>query len=185
MPNDLHRRDKIRIERFVRTVDGQLGDLPRKLRSSHRADLRANLTAASADGGAGSAISRMGSPRALASSYLDAEYGEASPRPSWVAAATWALCTYLLTYELLDRGTSAFADGLKSADPHIAGEHVWVGIPWLLSHVTVTMADGRVAGAPTGGAWTPLTYVIAIGGAILIGRLWRLLPQWRRRTIAH
>jgi hypothetical protein len=185
MPNDLHWQDKIRIERFVRTFDGHLADLPRKLRSSHRAELRTNLTAASADGGSRSAISRMGSPRALASGYLDAEYGEAGRRPLLVAAATWAVCAYLLTYWLLETGTSAFADGLESADPHIAGEHVWGGIPWLLSHVTVTMADGRVVGSATGGAWTPLTYVIAIGGAILVGRLWRLLPQWRRRTDAH
>jgi hypothetical protein len=185
MPNDLHWQDKIRIERFVRTFDGHLGHLPRKLRSSHRAELRTNLTAASADGGSRSAISRMGSPRALASGYLDAEYGEAGRRPLLVAAATWAVCAYLLTYWLLETGTSAFADGLKSADSHIAGEHVWGGIPWLLSHVTVTMADGRVVGSATGGAWTPLTYVIAIGGAILVGRLWRLLPQWRRRTDAH
>ncbi len=130
MPSNLHWTDKLRIERFVRSVDGHLGDLPGKVRSGHRGDLpgkvrsghrgdlRANLTAASADGGSRAAIARMGSPRALAIEFLEAEYSHNTRRPSWSKAATFLVATYLLLYWLLETGTGAFATGLTTADPH-------------------------------------------------------------------
>ena len=179
MPSNLHWTDKFRIERFVRSVDGHLGDLPGKVRSGHRADLRANLTAASADGGSRAALARMGSPRALALEFLEAEYGHSTRRPSWLTAITFFFATYLLLNSLLETGTAAFASGLTTADPQITGDYRWAAIPYLLSHVSMSFADGRLVDTH-GGAWTPLTYLITLGGAFLVGRLWRRLPPWRR-----
>lgn len=181
MPSNLHWTDKFRIERFVRSVDGHLGDLPGKVRSGHRGDLRANLTAASADGGSRAALARMGSPRALALEFLEAEYGQGTPRPSWSMAATFFVAVYLLMYWLLETGTAAFVSGLTTADPHTTGEYSWGAIPYLLAHVSMTFADGRLVHTH-GGAWTPLTYLIALGGALVAGRLWRMLPSWHRQA---
>jgi len=143
MPSNLHWTDKFRIERFVRSVDGHLGDLPGKVRSGHRGDLRANLTAASADGGSRAAIARMGSPRALALEFLEAEYGHSTRRPSWLMAIAFFFATYLLLDSLLQTGTAAFASGLTTADPQITGDYRWAAIPYLLSHVSMSFADGR------------------------------------------
>ena len=181
MPSNLHWTDKLRIERFVRSVDGHLGDLPGKVRSGHRGDLRANLTAACADGDSRAAIARMGSPRSLALEFLEAEYGHGTRRPSWLMAATFFVATYLFMYWLLETGTAAFAAGLTTADLHTTGDYRWDAVPYLLSHVSMSFADGRLVDTH-GGAWTPLTYLVALGGALLAGRLWRLLPAWRRRA---
>jgi len=38
-------------------------------------------------------------------------------------------------------------------------------------------------GGVHGGAWTPLVYVLYLAGAVLAGRLWRMLPAWRRAQL--
>jgi hypothetical protein len=43
----------------------------------------------------------------------------------------------------------------------------------------VTFVDG--AGRTAGGAFTPLFYLIWFAAFVIGGRLWRLLPIWRRR----
>jgi len=94
-------------------------------------------------------------------------------------AIAFFFATYLLLDSLLQTGTAAFASGLTTADPQITGDYRWAAIPYLLSHVSMSIADGRLVDTH-GGAWTPLTYLITLGGAFLVGRLWRRLPPWRR-----
>jgi hypothetical protein len=47
------------------------------------------------------------------------------------------------------------------------------------SSITYTFVDGQATWV--GGALTPFVYVCLIVGAVLIGRLWRALPAYRRR----
>ena len=53
--------------------------------------------------------------------------------------------------------------------------------PCFQSDVDYTIHNGQVE--LVGGALTPLAYVFLALGAVAVGRLWRLLPGWRR-TVA-
>src|SRR4030081_86288 len=100
MPHAVTWMDRLRIERAVWALDQRLYDLPRKSRVAKRREVRENLLAAAHDIGTADALSRLGGSRQLAAGYLSAEFGEA-PRPSWVAAATFAVTAQLLFTWLL------------------------------------------------------------------------------------
>ena len=171
--------DRLRIERSVWMLDARLQDLPRKSRIARRRELRQNLRAAADEVGAREAVSRLGDQRALAAGYLTAEYGELARRPSWTATAAWILAVDI-AMTVLDRVTSAaFQAGVAATTPHATGTFHWSGVSYLLSNATFTYIDGHATSV--GGAWTPWVYVFLLGGAVLAGRLWRLLPQLRRR----
>ncbi|MGI8666348.1 MAG: hypothetical protein ACR2N4_10000 [Jatrophihabitans sp.] len=172
--------DRLRIERTVWWVDARLQDLPRRSRIAKRRELRENLQAAAAEVGAHQAVRQLGGLRALALDYLSAEYGDRSPRPSWTAAALWLALVDLVMLGVQQVGESAFRSGL-SATGAPAGSFDWPGVRYLISNSTVRYADGH--SSTDGGAWTPWVYLLMFGGAVLAGRLWRLLPALRGRPV--
>jgi hypothetical protein len=178
MPSPVTWMDRLRIERVVWALDQRLYDVPRKSRVAKRREVRANLLTAAHDIGARAALRNIGSVPQLAAEYLSAEFGD-SPRPHWIAAATFFLLGLLLATAMLAQTTVAFGDGIRAANPNASGTFTWGGVRYLQDTVTYTMADGK--GLPVGGAWTPLSYVLLIVATVLVGRLWRAPLQWRRR----
>jgi hypothetical protein len=171
--------ERLRIERAVWLLDARLQDLPRRLRIEKRRELRQNLLAAAEAIGARGAVSRLGDQRALAAGYLAAEYGERSRRPSWSAAAAWIVVVDLGMMLVDHVASSAFRSGVAAAAPHANGVFHWPGVSYLVSDATYTYSNG--ASTSDGGAWTPLVYVLMLGGAVVAGRLWWLLPHLRRQ----
>jgi hypothetical protein len=183
MSNSIGWIDRLRIERAVWMLDQRLYDLPRKSRISKRREVRENLLTAAADVGAGEALRHLGHGRQLADEYLAAEFGD-TPRPSWIAAATFAVTAQLLITWMLAEAADAFGRGLATANPNATGTFAWNGIRYLQDTVTYTFVDGR--SSSVGGAWTPLAWAIWIAGTVLVGRLWRVRSTWRsRRPVSH
>jgi len=170
--------DRLRIERAVWTVDLRVQDLPRSSRIARRRELRDNLQEAASEVGAREAVSRLGDLHVLATDYLEAEYGDLRRRPSWAAAAWWIVLTEAVMLLVTSTGFSAFRDGVTAADQHFTGVVHWHGVTWLISAATFTFTNGHATS--TGGAWTPLVYVVMLGGALVVGRIWRLVPALRR-----
>jgi hypothetical protein len=166
--------DRLRIERAVWLLDYRLQDLPRRSRIAKRRELRDNLRAATSDVGAPQALRQLGGLRALAEDYLSAEYGDHARRPSWTATAVWLAATNLAALVLGYATSAAFAAGAVTTNPHLTGTLHWHGVRYLISDATFTFTDGR--SSSVGGAYTPWVYVLMLGGAVVAGRLWRLLP---------
>jgi hypothetical protein len=171
--------DRLRLERTVWTFDARIQDLPRKSRIARRRELRQNLQAAAEEVGARQAIRQLGDLRGLAVGYLTAEYGDASRRPSWTTVAVWIAVVDLGMLFVDHVAAAAFRSGVAAATPHATGTFHWPGVHYLISPATFTFTDGRATSL--GGAWTPWVYVLMLGGAVVAGRLWRLLPQLRDR----
>ncbi|CAJ62312.1 MULTISPECIES: hypothetical protein [Frankia] len=164
--------DRLRIERTVWTMNTRLQDLPRRSRTALRRELRADLHAAAADVGARQAVRQLGDLRVLAAGYLAAEYGELARRPSWTAAAVTIFVVegVMMLVDYVAR--TAFDAGI-TATPDATGTFRWAGVPYLTSDATFTYQHG--SHTSVGGAWTPLVYVLMLGGAFVAGRMWRLL----------
>jgi hypothetical protein len=158
-------------------LDQRLYDLPRRTRIARRRELRANLMDAASDSGATVALRDVGDSATLAAEYLDAELGH-GPRHSWMAGGIFLLTTTLVLSSLLFDAAKAFGDGILAGNPDAAGTFTWPGISHLQSAVTYTVSGGEQTF--TGGAFTPLTFVLLGVGTIAVGRLWRALPMWRR-----
>ncbi|QWZ08699.1 hypothetical protein KRR39_02235 [Nocardioides panacis] len=107
------------------------------------------------------ALANLGTTRELAEEYLEAGV--------------------LFLTSLLSDAAQAFADGLLAASPHATGAFTWSGVALLQSDVEYTVHDGRVD--LVGGALTPLAYLFLAVGAVAVGRLWRVLPGWRRTEV--
>jgi hypothetical protein len=178
-PPTITRIDRLRIELVVWTLDQRLYDLPRRSRLAHRREVRQNLLNAAADIGARPALRRLGTSRELAAEYRAAEFGS-RPRPAYYTAAIFLLTGQLVFTSLLSEAASAFAAGIAAADPHATGTYTWSGIDFLQSPVSYTFVDGH--GDWTGGAWTPLAWVLWAIATILIGRLWRVVTARRSPT---
>lgn len=178
MPHATTWLDRLRIERFVWELDQRLVDLPRATRRTHRREVRENLLAASAEVGTTAALDGVGDARRLAAGYVDAEFGDEA-RPHLTLAALVFLTSQLLLMSLLTDATVAFGDGLTAADPDVSGTFRWAGVGFLQDEVTFTAVDGEVDWV--GGAYTPFAWLLFIAATIAAGRLWRLVPQWRRR----
>ncbi|MGZ5380218.1 MAG: hypothetical protein ACXWD8_20300 [Mycobacterium sp.] len=170
--------DRLRIERAVWALDQRLYDLPRKSRIAKRREVRTNLITAAHDVGTRDALGHLGDSRQLAAEYLSAELGD-GPRHSWVAAAVFLLTAQLVGTSLLSDAALAFGDGVTAAKPDATGTFTWTGIGYLQDTVTYTFVDGK--GDYVGGAWTPFAWAIWIIATVLVGRLWRVVPLWRRR----
>jgi hypothetical protein len=182
MPHDLTWTDRLRIERAVWALDQRLYDLPRKARIARRRELRENLFIASQDVGVAAALRNLGDSRQLAAEYLAAQFGDGA-RPSWYSAAVFLFTGQLVFTSLLSEATSAFGDGIATAQPGAAGTYTWAGISYLQSSVSYTFVDG--AWSSVGGAWTPLAWGLWLGATVLVGRLWRIPSTWRRRHAAR
>lgn len=178
MSTNLTLLDRLRIEGRVWALDQQLYDLPRKQRVATRREVRSNLVLAARSVGTRRALINLGATRQLAEGYLAAQFGPA-PRPSWWSAGIFLLTAGLVLTSIFGDAAQAFADGLLAASPHATGEFSWPGVAYIQSDVEYTIRDGRVD--IIGGALTPLAYALLALGAFAVGRLWRLLPGWRRR----
>ncbi|HWG24938.1 hypothetical protein [Actinospica sp.] len=174
MPRKLTALDRIRIEGLVWALDQRLYDLPRGSRVAKRREVRANLLEAARDHGAGEALRRIGGSHTLAREYLGAELGD-RPRHSWIAAAYFAAFVPLILSFGLNEVSSAYAQGLAAAHPAALGTYTWSGVSYLQSPLTFTIDQGDVT--RSGGAWTPIVYVVWVVGTIACGRLWRLLNR--------
>jgi len=172
--------DRLRIERLVWSLDQQLYDLPRAQRIGIRREVRANLIEAAHDVGVTEALRRVGGSRELAEQYLAAQFGD-RPRPSWIGAAYGALLMPLLLDSFLGEAGQAFRDGVTAGVPHATGTYVWSGVTWLQSATTYTFTDGTATSS--GGAWTPLTYLVLFAVMVGTGRLWRVRVR-RRPAVA-
>ena len=170
--------DRLRIERGVWTLDHRLYDLPRKSRIAKRREVRENLRAAAADVGTGDALRNLGNSRLLAIEYRAAEFGD-EPQPLWLPAALFLLTAQLFFTSFLSEAAQAFGAGITAANPTATGTFIWSGIHYVQSSVTYTFVNGT--GDSVGGAWTPLAWAIWALATVLVGRLWRVVPQWRHR----
>jgi hypothetical protein len=170
--------DRLRIERVVWTLDQRLYDLPRRTRIETRQEVRQNLLTGARDVGTTQALRNLGGSAELANEYLSAAFGS-GPRHSWMAAALFFVTVPLLGTSFFTDAANGFASGITAANPAANGTYTWGGISHLQSTVTYTFSDGH--GTWTGGAFTPLFYILWIVATILVGRLWRALPAWRRR----
>jgi hypothetical protein len=178
MAHPLSWLDRLRIERVVWALDQRLYDLPRRSRIAKRREVRENLITAAHDIGTAEALHRLGDSHRLAAEYRSAEFGD-EPRPSWMAAGLFFFTGQLLLTSFLNDAALAFGEGVRAADPDATGTFTWSGISYLQDTVTYTFVNGGSSHA--GGAWTPLAWVLWVVGAVLVGRLWRVVPVWRRR----
>jgi hypothetical protein len=174
MPRKLTALDRIRIECLVWALDQRLYDLPRHSRIAKRREVRANLLEAARDQGAREALRRIGSSHTLAREYLGAELGD-RPHHSWIAAAYFAALMPLFLNFVLSEVSSAYTQALAAAHPAAVGTYTWSGVSYLQSPLTFTVDQGNVT--QSGGAWTPIVYVVWLVGTIACGRLWRLLNR--------
>jgi hypothetical protein len=166
------------IERAVWSLDYRVQDLPWRSRVGKRRELRQDLRSAAGEVGARTAVDRLGDLRVLAEDYLAAEYGDLSGRPHWSAAGAW-LVIFTAFMMLVDHvASTAFRAGVSAAGAHPTGVLAWKGVPHLLDKGTFTYSEGHVE--RLGGAWTPWVYVVMLGGAVLVGRLWRAGPYVHR-----
>ena len=177
MPHTVTWLDRLRIERAVWSLDQRLYDLPRRTRIETRREVRQNLLTGARDVGTTQALRNLGGSGELAQQYLSAAFGS-GPRHSWMAAGIFALAIPLLANSFFSDAANAFASGITAADPDATGTYTWGGVSRLQSTVTYTFVGGD--GTWTGGAFTPLFYILWIIATILVGRLWRALPAWRR-----
>ncbi|MCP2339305.1 hypothetical protein [Actinomadura rupiterrae] len=172
--------DRLRIEWVVWSLDQRLYDLHPRVRVARRREVRANLLEAAMEVGAAEAVRRIGNARTLAEGFRAAERGD-GPRYSWIAATTFLLTAPLLFNFFLDEAAKAYQQAITATSPHSDGTYIWSGIAWLQSSVTIVVHHGEAT--RSGGAWTPLDYVLLLVGAIACGRLWRALPR-RSNTAA-
>jgi hypothetical protein len=170
--------DRLRIERVVWALDQRLYDLPRTSRIAKRREIRESLRTAAMDIGTADALRNLGNSRQLAVEYRAAEFGD-EPQPSWIAAAIFLLTAQLFFTSFLSEAALAFGDGITTANPDATGTFTWSGIHYVQASVTYTFVNGK--GDYVGGAWTPLAWAIWIVATVLVGRLWRVVPVWRRR----
>ena len=182
MPHSLPWIDRLRIERVVWCLDQRLYDLPRESRIAKRREVRQNLIAARGDVGVAAAIRHLGDIRQLAAEYRSAEFGDVAP-PSWFTAAVFLLTGQLILNSMLGAASSSFAEGIRATNPAATGAFRWHGIDYLQSSVSYTFTNGEWTSV--GGAWTPVAWVVWIAATIAIGRLWRIVPIWRRRHRAR
>ena len=178
MPHTVNWIDRVRIERIVWALDQRLYDLPRRSRIAKRREVRENLLVAGHDIGTTEALRHLGNSRRLAAEYRSAEFGDAA-QPSWMAAVLFFLTTQLFFTSFLSEASMAFGDGITAAHPDATGTFTWSGIRYLQDTVTYTFVNGK--GDFVGGAWTPMAWAIWIVATVLVGRLWRVVPLWRRR----
>jgi predicted acyltransferase len=145
--------------------------------------LRDNLCAAADQVGTRQAVRQLGDLRRLAAEYLAAEYGELARRPSWTAAAVFIVLFEIFLMVVGYVATSAFQAAVTATTPHATGTFHWHGISYLISPETFIYRNGHVASS--GGAWTPLVYVLMLLGTLIAGRIWRLLPVRSERRILN
>jgi hypothetical protein len=111
----MNKKDRLRIELAVRTVDWELdGRVPRARRRQVLNELRSNLTEAAERVGAENAVQQLGDLKALAASYLELYRGRFDVR----AAAFWAFIAYAAIQLLGLALFFAFRAGVAAGGAH-------------------------------------------------------------------
>ena len=111
----LTKKDRLRIDLAVRTVDWELwGRVPMARRRQLRNELRSNLSEAAQRVGAESAVRQLGDLKALADSYLELYRG----RFDFRTGAFWSFITYAAIQVLGIALFFAFRAGLAAGGSH-------------------------------------------------------------------
>jgi len=170
--------DRLRIERAVWTLDTMLTIVPGRRRRAIRREMRANLTAASAEVSTVEAIGRLGDLRLLAIEYADAHYGEQRPRPNLRGLLVWSPLAGVALVVVMFAGLESFMDGVEATGA-APGIHEWKTLsPFVWGEVEYD-ASGRFGGFEFHlSVMFLLVYSLVV--AVLGGRLWRLV-LWRPR----
>jgi hypothetical protein len=174
--------DRWRIERAVWVVDTWISDLPRGRRRAIRQELRANMLASAEEVGAREAVRRLGPLQRLAVGYLDAEFGDVTPRPNWIRGLTWALAVEIALLAAIFAGMNGYTTALDAA--RASGTYDWSPLGPLGPRYTETRLLGQFDGFVIE---FDLSGVLAIVGVLLLvfivaGRTWRVIPARRRRA---
>jgi hypothetical protein len=111
----LTKKDRMRIELAVRTVDWELdGRVPMAKRRQIRTELRSNLIEAANEVGAENAVRQLGDLKSLASSYRDLYHG----RFDFRTGSYWAVGTYAAIQALAIILLLAFHAGVAAGGAH-------------------------------------------------------------------
>jgi hypothetical protein len=122
----MNKKDRLRIELAVRTVDWELdGRVPRARRRQVLNELRSNLIEAAERVGAENAVRQLGDLKALANSYLEVYRGRFDVR----AASFWAFIAYAAIQLLGLALFFAFRAGVAAGGAHGASYsfELWPG----------------------------------------------------------
>ena len=152
---------------YLERVELWLDSMPRRRRRAVLAELRANLDEATADVGLEAALAGLGSPRQLASQYLDTE---PQPRPHWnqgAIAASLVLGGWLYATLFYAVG---MIDALDSTGVTTPARGSFLG-----TRVEAVSNATELSAAFTGVPWLPL--VLMLLTFLLVGRAWRALPR--------
>ena len=162
---------RLRIERYVWTLDQLVYELPYRTRVSCRREVRQNLLAAARETGTTHALRGIGDVTELAQQYLAAEYGT-GPRAHWIAVA-WVAALVPLVMMFIDGEEDKMAGAaIRAAAPHATGTFIVPGITMLQSATVYVFSNGQAT--VSGGAYSPAFYVLALAAIIVAGRLWRI-----------
>ena len=167
------KKDRLRIELAVRTVDWELdGRVPRARRRQIRNELRSNLVEAAERVGAENAVRQLGDLSAMAHSYLELYRG----RFDFRAGAFWAFITYM-AIELLGLALMiAFNAGVAAGGSH-GGSYsfeVWPGFGPFAGKVSANGSTFQVLLASP-------AHVLLVWVAFMIGSSYRTVFA-RHRT---
>ncbi len=178
MARDLSLLDRLRIERTVWSLDQQLYDLPAGRGSP--TDVTSGTTCERPRRTSGpprpsAASVRVSAWRPTTSTPSSAPRRGRRGGPQGSSCSPASCCSPLCSTKPPLRSLTAFV----AANPGATGSYRWSGIDFLQSPVDYRFADGSYSF--TGGAWTPVAWAVWIVATILVGRLWRALPFWRRR----
>jgi hypothetical protein len=111
----MNKKDRLRIELAVRTIDWELdGRVPMARRRQIRNELRSNLVEAAERVGAENAVRQLGDLKALASSYLELYRG----RFDFRTGSYWAVITYAAIQFLGIAMLIAFHAGVAAGGAH-------------------------------------------------------------------
>lgn len=162
--------DRVRIEVAVQQFEYHLelrGTGARRRRELRR-ELRANLGAAAAAEGVGTALDGIGSPRALAVQMSEPDLS----RPRWPVGALWAVSVFAVLMVALVWTSIAVLEAVKASGAHEASVRIW---PWwgVTFHAKV-VGSAQSVGAE--GAWLVLFVPLVV--FVLAAQPWR---PWTHR----
>lgn len=156
--------DRMKRWSYLQWVDTWLSSLPRRRRKEVLAELHQNLGTAAAEVGMPAAIDELGSPRLLASRYLEAE-----PRqgPRWISGAIAAA----VVFGIWLYATAVYVFGALDALGRAGVEHE-VSLRFLGVEATVENSSSTMAAQFTEWSWP--TVVAMLLAFALFSRIWRL-----------
>ena len=162
--------DRARIERAVLSYDFwlDLRGTPWRRRRDLRRELRANLREAAARSGGRGAVAALGNTRQMAADAWD----EDATRPRWTAGAQSGFAALLVTLLGALLATTAWADGVMSADPSKPVRGSVTLLPGS-SMEYAPLGDGFVVSSSVG--WLPVA--VGLLAFVVVARPWRAIRR--------